>query len=252
MINKAVINNTMNELFEFQLKMKNIAVRLWLRHAHKGAVKNGDIRVGFCLNPLFSPGALPHLSYTGSACFLKAAPGSKNRLFNSLPAFNEKEGRRLSFTGLQPDPGSEHFCTLGLGFDPTSEQSRVGFQAACWVRAGGTLTAGRGAQMPSLLYVPRSACQALKTTSGTCGCGVKQTQENRRTLLSPVWGPWWVVHTQHAVFIQHDAQLCSRTQVCTALVACWGFCVVRVCVEWVCMYRVVLPALRVNKYRHVF
>lgn len=48
--------------------------------------------------------------------------------------------------------------------------------------------AAAGGVVPTVLppVWPRSACQALKTTSGTCGCGVKQTQENTRTPLSLV------------------------------------------------------------------
>lgn len=140
---------------------------------------------------------LLHLWHTASACFLKAASGSKNKLFISLPAFNKKEGRRLSFTGLHSDPGSEHFCTLGLGFDPRLEQSLVVFPGGSlsegWARAQVGCSTGRGCvrgglcPLSSFLSVPRSMCQALEMTSATRGCGATQTQENTRTPLSLVW-----------------------------------------------------------------
>lgn len=77
------------------------------------------MRLGFCLNPR----ALPHLSHTGSACFLKAAPGSKNTLFNSLPAFNEKEGR--PYLLLVSSLTRDHNASLHLGSGLTPRRNKV-------------------------------------------------------------------------------------------------------------------------------
>lgn len=208
---------------------------MWLHPAHKGAVKNGDIHIGFCLNPFFSPGVLPHLSHVS---WRQRQAVKTDSLTHCLLLTRRKaDAYLLLVSSLTWDQNTSVHLDSGL----TRRRNKVVSvfrRPAEWgwgrtdSREGGSDELSNredtaGGVVPSvLLYVSRSACQALKTTSGTCGCGVKQTQENTGTPLSLVWGPWWVVHTQQAVYIQHDAQLCTLTQVFTALVACWGFCVV--------------------------